>query len=157
MRALLYHAPHDVRLGAAAQPRLAGDGDVIVRVEVAGLCGSDLHVWHGRESGLDPGTVMGHEFAGAVVEAGRGSSWRVGDRVVAPFSTSCGACFFCLEGLTSRCVHGQLFGWVKDGVGLQGGQAEFVRVPMADATLIPAPEDLPLEVALLFGDVLATG
>lgn len=157
MRALLYHAPHDIRLGEAPEPRIAGDRDAIVRVEVAGLCGSDLHVWHGRETGLDVGTVMGHEFAGTVVEAGPGADWRVGDRVVAPFTTSCGACFYCLEGLTARCVEGHLFGWVQGGRGLHGGQAERVRVPMADTTLVAAPDGVPLEVALLMGDVLATG
>jgi len=157
MRAILFHAPHDVRFGETPDPRVEDQRDAIVRVEVAGLCGSDLHVWHGRETGLDVGTVMGHEFAGTVVAAGRDAAWRVGDRVVAPFSTSCGSCFFCLEGLTARCERGRLFGWVEQGVGLHGGQAELVRVPLADATLIPAPREVPLEVALLLGDVLATG
>lgn len=157
MRALLYHAPHDIRLGSAPEPRLLDDRDAIVRVEVAGLCGSDLHVWHGRETGLDPGTVMGHEFAGVVVEAGHEADWRVGDRVVAPFTTSCGNCFYCHEGLTARCTRGQLFGWVQGGAGLQGAQAELVRVPLADTTLIAAPEGVPLDVALLMGDVLSTG
>src|SRR5882672_796013 len=116
MRAILYHAPHDVRCEDAPEPRLLDDGDAIVRVEVAGLCGSDLHVWHGRETGLDVGTVMGHELTGRVAEVGPGvTRWRVGDRVVAPFSTSCGACFFCRAGLTARCERGQLFGWVRDG------------------------------------------
>ena len=157
MRAILFHAPRDVRCGTTSDPRLLDDRDCVVRVEVAGLCGSDLHVWHGRETGLDAGTVMGHEFVGTVVEAGREASWRPGDRVVAPFSTSCGACFFCREGLTARCEKGRLFGWVQDGEGLHGGQAEFVRVPLADATLMPAPEGVPNEVALLLGDVMATG
>ncbi|MEO5617744.1 MAG: alcohol dehydrogenase catalytic domain-containing protein [Candidatus Eisenbacteria bacterium] len=157
MRALIYHAPHDIRLGEAPEPRLLDDRDAIVRVEAAGLCGSDLHVWHGRETGLDPGTVMGHEFAGSVVEAGPQADWRVGDRVVAPFTTNCGNCFYCHEGLTARCTSGQLFGWVQGGAGLQGGQAELVRVPLADSTLIPVPEGVPLEVALLMGDALATG
>ena len=157
MRAILYHAPHDVRFGESPEPVLEDERDAIVRVEVAGLCGSDLHVWHGRETGLDVGTIMGHEFAGTVVQAGRDAAWRTGDRVVAPFSTSCGTCFFCLEGLTARCEKGRLFGWVEGGVGLHGGQAERVRVPLADATLMPAPADVPLEVALLLGDVMATG
>jgi len=157
MRALLYHAPHDVRLGEAAEPRLLDERDALVRVEAAGLCGSDLHVWHGRETGLDPGTVMGHEFAGRVIAAGPEADWRVGDRVVAPFSTNCGNCFYCHEGLTARCERGRLFGWVQGGAGLHGGQAEIVRVPLADTTLIPVPEDVPIEVALLMGDVLATG
>ena len=157
MRAILYHAPHDVRFGDTAEPRLLHERDAIVGVEVAGLCGSDLHVWHGRETGLDAGTVMGHEFAGRVIEAGPLAAWKPGDRVVAPFSTSCGQCFFCREGLTARCDKGRLFGWVEKGVGLHGGQAERVRVPLADSTLMPAPQGVALEVALLIGDVLATG
>lgn len=157
MRALLFHAPHDVRAGETPEPRLEGPRDAIVEVDVAGLCGSDLHVWHGRETGIDPGTVMGHEFAGRVIEAGPDARWRPGDRVVAPFTTNCGACFFCRKGLTARCESGALFGWVQNGQGLHGGQAERVRVPLADTTLMPVPDDLPFEVALLTGDVLSTG
>ena len=157
MRALLYNAPHDIRLGSTPEPKLLDDRDAIVRVEVAGLCGSDLHVWHGRETGLDQGTVLGHEFAGVVVEAGHEADWRAGDRVVAPFTTNCGNCFYCHEGLTARCTRGQLFGWVQGGVGLHGGQAEFVRVPLADSTLIAVSDDVALDLALLMGDVLSTG
>ncbi len=127
-------------------------------VRLAAICGSDLHVWHGRETGLDPGTVMGHEFLGEVVDIGAGVS-RIhrGDLVVSPFSTSCGACFFCLHGLPGRCTSGQLFGWIERGAGLEGGQAELVRVPLADSTLLPLPRDLAPEAGLLLGDVLATG
>lgn len=158
MRALVYHAPHDVRMADVADPRCLEPGDVVVQIELAGLCGSDLHVWHGRERGLDQGTVLGHEFAGAIVEVGAEvSRWRIGHRVVAPFSTSCGSCALCLKGMTARCPRGQLFGWVERGVGLQGAQAQRVRVPMADATLMPALDDVALEVSLLLGDVLATG
>jgi threonine dehydrogenase-like Zn-dependent dehydrogenase len=77
--------------------------------------------------------------------------------VVSPFSASCGRCFFCKGGLPSRCDSSQLFGWVERGRGLHGGQAEYVRVPLADATLVPVPADLPDEAALLAGDVLSTG
>jgi len=138
-------------------PGLRAPTDAIVRVRAAGLCGSDLHPYFGRETGLDAGTVMGHELVGEVVEVGPAvREVAAGDRVVAPFSTSCGACFYCREGLTARCAHGQLFGWVQGGVGLHGAQAEWVRVPFADATLVPVPEGLDEVVALLAGDVLAT-
>jgi threonine dehydrogenase-like Zn-dependent dehydrogenase len=76
---------------------------------------------------------------------------------VAPFTTSCGACFYCRRGLTCRCEKGQLFGWVERGRGLHGAQAEFVRVPLADASLVAVPDDTPLDEALFCGDVLATG
>ena len=129
-----------------------------MRVRAAAICGSDLHVYRGNETGLDAGTVMGHEFAGEVVEAGVGvAAFRPGDLVVSPFTTSCGSCFYCRMGLTARCVRGQLFGWVEQGKGLHGAQAELVRVPLADTTLVAVPEGAALEQALFTGDVLATG
>ena len=139
-------------------PVLTGPGDALVRVTHTSVCGSDLHPYHGREAGLDPGTVVGHEFLGEVIEVGSGvEGFSAGDVVVSPFSTSCGSCAPCLEGLTSRCERGQLFGWVAGGTGLQGAQAEYVRVPLADATLVAAPAGLDPEAALLAGDVLSTG
>lgn len=138
-------------------PVLQAPSDAIVRVRAAGICGSDLHPYFGRERGLDPGTVMGHEFLGEVVEVGTDvRRFEVGDVVVAPFSTSCGACFYCRSGLTARCEHGQLFGWVQDGRGLHGAQAELVRVPLADGTLVSVPDGLDDDVALLAGDILST-
>lgn len=132
--------------------------EVIVKVELSAVCGSDLHIYHGRETGLDAGTVMGHEFLGTVVEAGAAvARFREGARVVAPFTTSCGACFYCKQGLTCRCERGQLFGWVEQGKGLHGAQAEYVRVPLADPSLVEVPEGVPDEEALLAGDVLSTG
>jgi threonine dehydrogenase-like Zn-dependent dehydrogenase len=158
MRAITYHAPRDLRVERIPDPALEAPTDAIVAVRLAAICGSDLHVWHGREVGLDPGTAMGHEFIGEVVDTGRGvSRIRRGDLVVSPFTTSCGVCFYCARGLTARCERGQLFGWVERGAGLHGGQAELVRVPLADSTLLPLPRDLAPEAGLLLGDVLATG
>lgn len=158
MRALTYHGIHDLRIERVPDPALLAPTDAIVAVRLAAICGSDLHVWHGRETGLDQGTVMGHEFLGEVVEAGSAvSRFRRGDRVVSPFTTSCGACFYCTHALPARCTAGQLFGWVERGAGLHGGQAELVRVPLADSTLLGLPPDLAAEAGLLLGDVLATG
>jgi threonine dehydrogenase-like Zn-dependent dehydrogenase len=158
MRALTYHGIRDVRVDACPDPALVSPTDAIVAVRFGAICGSDLHVWHGRETGLDPGTVMGHEFLGEIVDAGPGvTRWQRGDLVVSPFTTSCGVCFFCSHDLPARCETGQLFGWVERGHGLHGGQAELVRVPLADSTLVRVPADLLPEVALLLGDVLATG
>jgi threonine dehydrogenase-like Zn-dependent dehydrogenase len=129
----------------------------MVRTRVAGLCGSDLHPYFGREPGLDVGTVMGHELVGEVADVGAEvRDFRVGDVVVAPFSTSCGECFYCRTGLTARCMRGQLFGWMQEGIGLHGAQAELVRVPLADGTLVKVPEGLDHGVALLAGDILST-
>jgi threonine dehydrogenase-like Zn-dependent dehydrogenase len=93
-----------------------------------------------------------------VVEVGKSvTGLRPGDLVVSPFTTCCGACFYCRKGLTCRCPRGQLFGWVENGRGLQGTQAEYVRVPLADSTLVKVPPDLDLDEALFLGDILATG
>jgi 2-desacetyl-2-hydroxyethyl bacteriochlorophyllide A dehydrogenase len=158
VRAVTYVAPGRLQVEQVPDPVLESPADVILRIELAAICGSDLHVWHGRETGLDAGTVMGHEFLGEVVAAGKAvTRFRPGDRVVSPFTTSCGACFYCRSGLTARCELGQLFGWVERGLGLHGGQAELVRVPLADTTLLKLPPGLPAEIAVLLGDGLATG
>lgn len=158
MKALTFQGIETVRHEAVPDPRIEDTGDVIVRVECAGICGSDLHVYHGRETGLDLGTVMGHEFVGEVVDAGREvREFSAGDRVVSPFTTSCGTCFYCTRGLTARCTEGQLFGWVERGAGLQGCQAEYLRVPLADSTLVAAPDGASAEATLFAGDVLSTG
>lgn len=158
MDALTFHGVRTIRHESVTDPVLLHDGDAIVRVERAGLCGSDLHVYHGREAGLDTGTVMGHELVGRVVQAGASARRHpIGTRVVAPFSTCCGHCFYCTRGLSARCPEGNLFGWVQAGEGLQGAQAEFVRVPHADATLVAVGEELSAESALLLADVVPTG
>ncbi|MEJ2539926.1 MAG: alcohol dehydrogenase catalytic domain-containing protein [Gemmatimonadota bacterium] len=148
MRALVFRGVEEVAWEEVPDPRILDPGDVVVEVAAAGLCGSDLHPYFGREEGLDAGTVLGHEFTGVVVEAGPAvTRWSAGDRVVAPFTTSCGVCAPCGNGLTSRCVRGQLFGWVEGGVGLHGGQATLVGVPEA------LRDDA---LALLAGDILST-
>ncbi|HEX9793624.1 MAG TPA: alcohol dehydrogenase catalytic domain-containing protein [Planctomycetota bacterium] len=158
MQALVFEAPEQVRVTQVADARLLAPSDALVRVTAAAVCGSDLHVYHGRETGLDPGTPMGHEMVGVVLEVGAEvTRFRVGDRVAVPFTTSCGACFYCREGLTARCERGELFGWIERGRGLAGVQAEAARVPMADSTLVALPQDLDDRQALLLGDVLATG
>jgi threonine dehydrogenase-like Zn-dependent dehydrogenase len=158
MKALTYQGVGIIGYETVPDPAILAPGDAIVAVSLAAICGSDLHVYHGRELGMDAGTVMGHEFVGRVVETGADvAGLRVGERVMCPFTTSCGHCFYCAIGLTARCTAGQLFGWVAGGVGLHGGQAEYVRVPLADSTLLAVPDDIRPEEALLIGDVLATG
>lgn len=157
MNAITFRGIETLTYEQVPDPKIVESTDVIVRVHMAGLCGSDLHPYFGRELGLDLGTVMGHELLGEVVEAGSGvARFRVGDVVVAPFSTSCGECFYCRAGLSARCEQGQLFGWVQEGRGLQGAQAELVRVPLADGTLVAVPDGLDAAVALLAGDILST-
>ena len=147
-----------VQVRELPDPVIETPTDAIVRVSLAGLCGSDLHPFFGRESGLEPGTVMGHEFVGEVIAIGPAvKDIKVGDRVCAPFTTNCGHCYYCSAGLTSRCIKGQLFGWRQNGEGLHGGQASLVRVPLADGTLMPIPAGITDETALLLGDNLSTG
>ena len=158
MKALTLDGKQTVRYASVPDPAIQAPGDVIVQTRLTSICGSDLHVYHGREKGLDPGSVMGHEFVGDVVETGGSVKLlKCGDRVASPFTTNCGSCFYCNEGLTSRCSQGQLFGWVQDGFGLQGVQAEYVRVPLADTTLLPLDPQVGLEEGLLLGDGLSTG
>jgi len=159
MKALTFLAPRQLEYIDIPDPALEDETDVVVKVELAAICGSDLHPYRGHEVGLDQGTVMGHEFLGEVVAVGRGvESLNPGDRVVVPFTTSCGFCFFCQRGLTARCERGELFGWIQDGRGLHGGQAELVRVPLADTTALQIPAALAAAPEALFaGDILATG
>lgn len=158
MKALTFAGRQSVRFATVAEPEITSPSDALVEVRLTAICGSDLHVYHEREKGLDPGTVLGHEFVGHVVAVGRNvTTVEVGDRVASPFTTSCGRCFFCTRGLSCRCPEGQLFGWVQGGEGLPGSQAERVRVPLADSTLLRLPDAVSDEDGLLLGDVLSTG
>ena len=158
MQALTFGGKEIINYSSVADPVLLHPTDAIVKITMSGICGSDLHVYHGSETGLDHGTVMGHEFTGIVEEAGPDvKKFKKGARVLSPFTTSCGECFYCLTGLTCRCEKGNLFGWVEKGHGLHGAQAGYIRVPMADSTLLPLSTDLSEKKGLLLGDVFSTG
>jgi threonine dehydrogenase-like Zn-dependent dehydrogenase len=158
MNALTFAGKESIGYSQVNDPKLVSPTDAIVRVTMAGICGSDLHVYHGRETGLDRGTVMGHEFVGIVEEAGSAvRKFKKGSRVLSPFTSSCGDCYYCRIGLTCRCQKGMLFGWVENGHGLHGAQANYTRVPLADTTLLPLSNDLNEKKGLLLGDVFSTG
>ena len=158
MQALTFGGKEIIEYSTVSDPELLYPTDAIVKITLSGICGSDLHVYHGRETGLDYGTVMGHEFTGIVEETGKEiKKFKKGDRVLSPFTTSCGMCYYCRIGLTCRCEKGNLFGWVEKGHGLHGAQAACVRVPMADSTLVPLSTDLDEKKGLLLGDVFSTG
>src|SRR5579875_3104145 len=147
MRALTFEAPGQVALRDVPDPQLQGPDDALVAVGAAGVCGSDLHIYHGRVW-VDPGFVIGHELVGTVVA--------VGERVVACFHSACGRCFYCLQGEYQRCAHGRTFGHGSALGNLPGAQAERVLVPYADMTLRRVPEGMADEVALFAGDVMGT-
>lgn len=158
MQALTFGGKEIIEYSSVNDPQLLYSTDAIVKITMAGICGSDLHVYHGRETGLDYGTVMGHEFTGIVEEVGKDvKQFKKGSRVLSPFTTSCGECFYCRIGLTCRCEKGNLFGWVEKGHGLHGAQSQYIRVPMADSTLLPLSNDLDEKKGLLLGDVFSTG
>lgn len=158
MKAITFQGVEQLAYEEAAEPSILKTTDVIVKVEITAICGSDLHIYRGHEKGLDTGTIMGHEFLGEVVEVG--SDVRVirkGDHVVSPFTTNCGQCYYCKIGLTCRCEHGELYGWVSEGHGLHGAQAEYVRVPMANSTLLKIDPTGNKDELLMIGDIFSTG
>jgi len=158
MQALTFGGVETIVYQNVPEPKILEPTDAIVQISLSGICGSDLHVYHGREGGLDEGTVMGHEFVGTIVETGSAvNKFYKGSRVLSPFTTSCGECFYCRIGLTCRCDKGNLFGWVQSGHGLHGAQAQYIRVPMANTTLISLSNDLSEEKGLLLGDIFSTG
>ncbi|MFA9430997.1 alcohol dehydrogenase catalytic domain-containing protein [Egicoccus sp. AB-alg2] len=162
MHGLLLHAPHDVRHATdLPDPRVEAPGDAVVAVAASGLCGSDLHPYEGREP-FRPDVVPGHEAVGVVVEVGDAvRGFGPGDRVLVPFTTSCGTCGPCRRGLSARCVHGALFGWGDPDdltvPALHGGQAQHLRVPHADGTLVAVPDGRDDLDAVLLADNLPTG
>ncbi len=128
-----------------------------MRVEATGVCGSDLHIYHGRVS-MEEGFILGHEFVGTVVSAGEGvTQVGEGDRVLGCYCSACGNCFFCRRGDFHKCDEGRVFGHGKTLGSLQGAQAEQVLVPHADLTLRRVPEGMSDDIALFAGDVMGTG
>jgi 2-desacetyl-2-hydroxyethyl bacteriochlorophyllide A dehydrogenase len=152
-----FQAPGEVRLDERPDPEPIAADDAVVRVEATGICGSDLHIYHGRVA-IEPGFVVGHEYVGTVVAAGdavRGVV--VGDRVLGTYCTACGACFHCRRGEYHKCDGGRVFGHGATLGSLQGTQADLVLVPNANLTLRRVSEGLSDDVALFAGDVAGTG
>ncbi|ASL48942.1 putative zinc-binding alcohol dehydrogenase (plasmid) [Burkholderia sp. AD24] len=174
MRALRWHGKHDIRCDSVPDPVIEEGRDAIVKVTSCAICGSDLHLFDGFMPTMKSGDIMGHEFMGEVVEVGKDNTrLKVGDRVVVPFTIFCGECYQCKRGNFSVCersnrnkekadkVFGHttagLFGYSHLTGGYPGGQAEYVRVPMADTTHVKIPEGLADEQVLFLGDIFPTG
>jgi 2-desacetyl-2-hydroxyethyl bacteriochlorophyllide A dehydrogenase len=157
MRAVTFQAPGEVRIEEKADPEITAADEAVVRVEASGICGSDLHIYHGRVP-VEPGFTIGHEFVGTVLAAGRDvERVAVGDRVLGCFHTACATCPACLRSDYHRCEKGRTFGHGSKLGDLQGAQAEQLLVPRANLTLRPVPEGMSAEVALFAGDVMGTG
>ncbi len=159
MKAITLHGTGDVRVESVPDPKIVDPTDVVVRITTSAICGSDLHQYHGRVPGLPAGVVMGHEFMGVVEEVGAEvRKVRKGDRVVAPFSISCGFCDWCRMRLPTQCsTTGRAVFGGRFGVQYPGGQAEAIRVPFADFMCEPVPAGMADEEAFFLGDILSTG
>jgi len=174
MKALTFHGKGDIRCESVPDPKIEQPRDAIIRVTACAICGSDLHLYNGVMPGMETGDVLGHETMGEVVEVGSETKkLKVGDRVVVPFTISCGECFFCQRGFYSGCERSNpkkavaeklwghspagLFGYTHLLGGFPGGQAEYLRVPYADVGPIKVPDGLSDEQVLFLSDIFPTG
>lgn len=175
MKALVWHGKEDIRCDTVSDPEIQDPRDAIIKVTSCAICGSDLHLFHNFIPGMLPGDIMGHETMGEVVEVGSGVDGKLkkGDRIVVPFTIICGECDQCRRGNFSVCettnrkrhlaekVFGHscagLFGYTHLTGGYPGGQAEYLRVPYADATHIKVPPGIPDEQLLFLSDIFPTG
>ncbi len=166
MKAMTYRGPYKLRVEEKPRPRIEHPGDAIVRVTLAAICGFDLHLYHGMMPDTRIGHTFGHEFIGVVDEIGSDvRNLSVGDRVMVPFNIFCGTCYFCVRGLYSNCHNvnpnatavGGIYGYSHTCGGYDGGQAEFVRVPLADVGPTVIPEWMSDEDAVLLTDATPTG
>lgn len=154
MKALTYTKPGRFELIEKPKPEAFGPKDAVVRISLSSICSSDLHILHGAVPQAEVGITVGHEFVGVVDSIGSEvTKVKPGDHVAVNVETFCGECFYCKRGYVNNCTTG---GWML-GCRIDGGQAEYVRVPYADNGLTPIPDNVSDEQALFVGDILATG
>ncbi|HLX77588.1 MAG TPA: alcohol dehydrogenase catalytic domain-containing protein, partial [Acidimicrobiales bacterium] len=157
MKAVMVDQPGEARVMSVAEPSIKDGRDAIVRVQASAICGADLLPLRGYVPGFDQETILGHEFVGVVGEVGDDVQLRPGTRVVCSSTVSDGTCLHCRAGRTSQCEARALFGYSGVYPRLDGGQAELVRVPMADRSLLAIPDALPDDRAVFLADILPTG
>ena len=174
MKAVCWHGTHDVRVDSVDDPKIEDPRDIVVRITSTAICGSDLHLYDGMMPGMEDGDVIGHEPMGVVEEVGPGiTKFQKGDRVVVPFTLSCGSCFFCQRQLYSCCDESNpnaelaakqmghspagLLGYSHLLGGFPGGQAEYLRVPYADVGPVKVPDSLTDDQVLFLSDIFPTG
>lgn len=157
MKAVVFNGPFDVSTEERPVPKLEAPTDALLKVHFSGLCGTDLHSYRGHIKGAK-GQIIGHEFTGEIIAIGdEVKSFKVGDEVLSTFTIQCGKCWYCLHGYSGQCDKTNTFG----KPGLDGGQAEYVRIPYADSTLFPKPASTSSEVDdsvyVLMADIFVTG
>ncbi|MGI8607631.1 MAG: alcohol dehydrogenase catalytic domain-containing protein [Candidatus Dormibacteria bacterium] len=158
MKAVSFVEVGKLEMRDVPKPSILEPTDVLLRVTTTAICGSDLHVLEGRIPGMMEGGILGHEFIGVVEEAGTAvKNFKPGDRALASFIVPCGKCWFCDRRQFGQCQESQVFGYGIFVGDLQGGQAEYVRVPRADLALHHVANRLTDEQVLFAGDILATG
>jgi threonine dehydrogenase-like Zn-dependent dehydrogenase len=166
MRAMVYRGPYKVRVEEKDSPPIEHPNDAVVRVTLAAICGSDLHLYHGMMPDMRVGMTMGHEFIGVVEQVGSSvEKLSPGDRVMVPFNICCGSCWFCKRGLYSNCHNtnpnasavGGIYGYSHTTGGYDGGQSQYVRVPFADVGPTKIPDWMDDEDAVLLTDACPTG
>jgi len=160
MRAVVLEEGRKIRVADVADARLLGSSDVLIRVTLAAICGTDVHIKHGGIPGIEPGAILGHEFVGVVQETGADvRRFKVGDRIASPPALWCGKCAACQSSTVQNCVEGSMYsgGPFMSPMGLDGVHTELVRVPNADLCLTPIPASVPDEQALLVIDMFSTG
>jgi threonine dehydrogenase-like Zn-dependent dehydrogenase len=174
MKAVCWHGAKDVRVDNVPDPKILNPRDAIIKITSTAICGSDLHLYDGFIPTMKSGDILGHEFMGEVVEVGSETkNLKIGDRVVVPFTISCGNCFFCQRDLWSLCDNSNPNGWMAEKLyghspaglfgyshllgGYAGGQAEYARVPFADVGPLKIPDGLTDEQVLFLTDIFPTG
>lgn len=174
MKAVCWYGRHDVRVKSVPDPKILNPRDAVIKITSTAICGSDLHLYEGNIPTMESGDILGHEFMGEVVEVGkRVTNLNIGDRVVVPFTISCGSCFFCQRDLWSLCDNSNPNAWMAEKFyghspsglfgyshllgGYAGGQAEYARVPYADVGPLKIPDGLSDEQVLFLTDIFPTG
>ncbi|MEP6910066.1 MAG: alcohol dehydrogenase catalytic domain-containing protein, partial [Actinomycetota bacterium] len=154
MKALVFHGPEQRSWETAPDPTVLAATDAVVRIDSTTICGTDLHILKGDVPAVEPGTILGHEAIGTVVEKGAAvTTVDVGDRVLVSCITSCGRCRFCKEGHYGLCIGGG--GWILGHL-VNGLQAEYARIPFADTSLYKLPPEISDEQALFLSDIMPT-
>jgi threonine dehydrogenase-like Zn-dependent dehydrogenase len=167
MKAIVFHAIGDIRLDDVKEPVIEQPTDAIIRLTASAICGTDLHMVRGTMPGMKAGVILGHEGVGIVEEASKGvNDMQVGDRVVVCSTICCGNCSYCAAGYYSQCDRANpngpqagtaFFGGPASTGPINGLQAEFARIPLADATLVKLPADVDDDQAILISDIFPTG